>query len=860
MIPSVKSVSAFILALLCPLLDAQVVAEQHIAAAERAMNHDLWDVATAKLELAAKEADLPTETLARINIMLAESFIRSNQPGKALAILDQPLLAELPEKPFWLGHALAGIGRFNDAAQTFDLITTQPAHPFIREAALTAASLHLSLGKPETSIETLKRLQSSIKASDHVESTLHQMEILIDLGESQQARTLFPKPDLIPAALMPKAKFIDATLNLSEGNSVRAESLFNELLLKPEGQSSIRYNLAAIGKADALIAQNKPELATQFLFSFIENNPDSPALEPMFRRLIELFPEKIISNDDPALIQLKQWHPAIPPQKTGLVIPSSDDTSGTWPVATAEISDLAVFSLHASAMGLYRVEGPESKAEARRLMQRLILVAPHHFLAPKSIILLAKWHLDADEPMQAFALLEALRQTTQSSAIRGEAAFIDARIAYDHGQKELATRLFDEAAAQLTGDNQKRALLNSALSRLNDDNQQSLFIQTDDPVIAAQLNIELELEKALAQKDPQQAKIQLDAFLTSHPKHPRGIEARISMIEAALNGVPPDLSLARAQLDTVKANEASPNSAIAARLHISELRLLDAQGKSEETIDLAKEIIEKFPNTAQESESQLILAKTLFQAGNYNDARVMFEKIAKTNPGSQRSQAALLLAARSAALGATSQSREEALSLFDQTIAINGPLQSLAILEKARLCIDLNRIPVAIESLSAAYEKISPDDPSRLPTGLLLAEAIYAKGDTEPVSLLKALQIYDQLITLTANNPAQYFRIQYLRGLTLEKLPNQENPSENRLGDALSAYFSVLDRPIDLAPPEWEWFERSGFRALTLLENAERWQAAIAIAEKIAAFGGPRAEEAMTRARQLRLKHRIWED
>ncbi len=142
----------------------------------------------------------------------------------------------------------------------------------------------------------------------------------------------------------------------------------------------------------------------------------------------------------------------------------------------------------------------------------------------------------------------------------------------------------------------------------------------------------------------------------------------------------------------------------------------------------------------------------------------------------------------------------------------------------------------------------------------MLAEAIYARGETVPGSLEEALKVYDELLGLTASNPAQYFRLQYLRGLTLEKLPDPQDPTKTRLGDALSAYFSVLDRPTDPPPPEWEWFERSGFRALALLENASRWQAAISIAGKIASFQGPRAEEAATRARQLQLKHMIYED
>ena len=70
----------------------------------------------------------------------------------------------------------------------------------------------------------------------------------------------------------------------------------------------------------------------------------------------------------------------------------------------------------------------------------------------------------------------------------------------------------------------------------------------------------------------------------------------------------------------------------------------------------------------------------------------------------------------------------------------------------------------------------------------------------------------------------------------------------------------MIDRPTDAPPAEWEWFERSCFRLLTMLEAEEDWKAAIAIAGRIASFGGPRAEEAATRARQLRLKHMIWED
>ncbi len=842
------------------LAHADETAEQSIAAAKRAMENDLWDVATSKLESAASQPNLPPDTRAEILIMLSESFIRSNQPAKALALLEQPSVASLPETPFWRGLALAGSGRFNDAAESLATIAEQPSHPFIREAALTSASLYLSLGLPDKSLKILKLLETSNKSSDRIDAAFHQAEILIDLGEYEQARNHFLKVKEVPKHLIPTAKFLDATLTLTEGKAADAEVIFTELLAKPDGQSTTRYNLAAIGKADALASQNKQTIATQFLLTFIQEHPETTALEPMFRRIIDWLPNPIITTDHPTLVQLAEWIPATLPPSSGLINTETATAAAALPVKSDEIDDLSAFAIYARAIGLNRIDNPTAKVEARLLMQRILELAPNHFLAPKALFELAKWHLQANEPQQAFALLDSLRQTTKSNIIKGEATFLDAKIAYEQGEKDLAISLFDEASNLLSEENRNRSQLNSALVRLDESNRESLTIQNEDPVTAEKLNTELALEKALTLRDAGKARLALDAFLTQHPNHPRAIEARMKIIDAALHTSPPDLSLAKAQLETIKSSASPLTDLQNSHLAITELRLLDALKQPDQAIALAKQIVEKFPGTPHESEALMILGKSHFRSEKYNEARLYFEKIAKSNPGTQRSQAAFLLAARSAALGATTQSREEALKLFDQAIAINGPLSSLAILEKARLNIDLNQLDTAIKSLTDAYQKISPEDPSRLPTGLLLSEAIYARGDSDPESLLKALEIYNHLVEISANKPAQYIRIQYLRGLTLEKLPDPNQPGQTRMSDALAAYFSVLDRPVDPAPPEWEWFERSGFRALTILENAERWQAAISVAEKIASFGGPRAGDAADRARQLRLKHMIWED
>ena len=140
----------------------------------------------------------------------------------------------------------------------------------------------------------------------------------------------------------------------------------------------------------------------------------------------------------------------------------------------------------------------------------------------------------------------------------------------------------------------------------------------------------------------------------------------------------------------------------------------------------------------------------------------------------------------------------------------------------------------------------------------MLGEALYAQGSGNPASLVDALAVYDKLLAHAKSQPALLNRLQYLRGTTLEQLPDEKEPSKKREKQAFQAYHSLLETT---APPaEWEYFERCGFRALALLEKAGRWPVAITVARKIASFNGPRAEEAATRASQLQLKHMIWED
>ena len=818
------------------------------------MQNSLWDVAALRFGEAGTTADAPPEMLDPVKLLLGECLVRGGRPDEALEVLQRIDAVAHPDAQFWIGQALAGKGRFSEAVETLLPLASDPTNALQSEAAFTVANLQLSLDQPENALKTLSLLGDSPELPDSVASRLRKIAILIDLDRKEEARELFPPADSVPTDLARYASLLDGYLLLSEGKPAEAESRFASLLGDPGGQSVGRFNLAAIGLADSIAEQGDKAAAVESLFNFIQARPETTRLAPMFRRIEEWLPNEILSADHPVLVRLAGWIPKANPSAAGFINTAADTALAAWPTPSAPITDLEAFAIFTRSMALRRLDSTSARIESILLLQRLRHLAPSHFLAQKSLLTIAEMAVQDGEVDEALAFFDLIGKTATSPRLKGEAIFANAREAYRSGDRLLASKLFAEAAEFLDGSDREAAAFDSALAVIELDGA-AATIQNTDPETAARLAPDLALEKALAEDSPEKAKGALDEFLRLHPEHPRAGEARLAIAEAALASAPPDLSLAQAQLDSLKAAE--PDAPMDSRMELAKLRLLDLSGKSEETIAIAELIAQTFPGTSAASEASLILGKCLFRNGNYNEARLALEKLANSEPGTQRAQAALLLAARSAALGATTQSREEALALFDRTMAADGPLKALALIEKARLLKDLNRLPAAIESLRKAYADTNPQDPARIPTGILLAEAIYGRGDSDPASLTEALEIYDSLVDLTKGNLPTYFRIQYLRGLALEKIPD---PSKTRLAEARDAYFSVLDRPVEPPPAEWEWFERSGFRLLSILETTQNWEGAISIAEKIASFGGPRSGEAATRARQLRLKHLIWED
>ena len=818
---------------------------------DEALNSGLWEIAAGHFNACLGDPGLNADAKSGVAIRLAESWLRDGKTAEALELLDQSFAASHPEAPFWKGQALATLGRINEA---LDLLVPLLADRDFRwriETALTVRNLQLALGKPDEALETLKSFSSGDEEILPNSLKLSEVEILLELGRIAEARQSLSGLGDLTAHEKTRASFLEGRLLLADGRAAEAVEVFRKLVEQPQAQSPQMHHQLALALADALVATDDRSGATARLLDYIRGHADSTYHGELFERLRDAMPDTI-SVSDPLLEALAQWITPPALATAGLIADADCSAVSAWPSVMMQ-DELAVQALYSRAYAMRRVSSPEAANEARRQLMRLRLEFPDHPLASRALFDLARMaHADGKD-QAASDMLAALRESADPPSLRGESAFLQAMNAWRDGDSDHAAALFDEAAASLDENDAKTARFNSAILHL---------IQNDGvtpaPAGDSALTADLELERALTREKPVDRRSALEEFLLKHPAHPRMAEARLAAAEAALVGTPPDFSFARAQLDTLAADPEKSAALSAPRVAMLRLRIADLSGDSAAAIAAARTMLEQFPGDPAAAEASLVLGRNLFQTGSYNEARMVLEKLAATDADAARAEAAWLLAARSAALIPASQSQDEALVLFDKVIAAKGPLAALARLEKARLMIDMNRLAEAAAYLREWIGTLEAADALRLPAGLLLGEAVYGQGGTHAAALTEALEVYDGLLAGVTPENAVFNRLQYLRGRTLEQIPDAADPSRKRDKEAFTAYYSVLE--IDGTPAEWHYFELCGFRALALLEKARRWPAAVACARKIASFKGPRAEEAGARASQLQLKHMLWDD
>lgn len=819
-----------------------------------AMSARLWEVAVTRFQTALATPELDPAGKQAILLRLIETRIRANEADEALKLLADPVLAGNPGVAFWKAQALASKGQLAGAVAALDEKSTAEGAPHRREALFTRASLQQLLGDLSGALDALGVLSKERNAATALKAKMEIASILLDQGKGAEALATLPPPNARMSPLQAaRAELLRAQAQFALKEYQAAAGIFSAMLQREDESFAAYRQEATVGLARAQLAAGNREAAIDGLIAFIELNRDSPRIGEAFPLLLECLPAQP-ATDDVILTRLDEWcRDALPDTPVGLG--TGSDSSSVWPGARPHADELETQALFHLALGLRREGSAESRFRARQLLTRLRIDYPNHPLARRALLEISRWDLADGRKEQAEASLSALDEAEVAPAIRADAFLSAAATAFKSGDFALASGELEKAAALLDGEAQREAWLNAAVTRLAAGDLPGFDAVSKahgkDPRIADDLALERTLFLT-ARQDPA-AMSELDRFILEHPRHPRIAEARLAAAHAALEHNPPDPAFAKAQVESISGEQAAtlPQGSLA----LAKIRVAAVEKRWADAAALADAYLTANPKDPQAPGIRYELGNARFENGDYNKARLELEKLAIEAPDSPWAEPALLLAARSAALGATAQAKQESIVLFDKLIAAKGELADVARLLKSEVLAPAE----AAKELLPWFQGMKKDDPRRLIAGLHLGDALYNSAGTDNAPLEQALAIYEDLLAgMPPGSPSRY-EVEYLRGRVLEQLPDPKDPSRKRVAEALDVYFNVLQDASKQAPADWKWVDSCGVHARSLLESAERWEAAIAVAELHARLSSPGAKEARERAKRLKLEHFHWE-
>ena len=816
-----------------------------------ALSGELWTVASARFEEALKTPDLDPASRRTLILRLAESLIRDHKAEAAMKILSDPVLEAGPEKSFWMGQALVAAGKLNDALVEFEKVGE--SDPNFQESQITQSLIRRALGDLDGAIDRLDRLIRQRNAP--IGARILKAETLLENGQMEDALAALPQTAKLPASMAKRIELIRGKALLEINDADEAAAVFSALAQEDakEGQTLRDFHQAKILLARARLAQGATQSAADGLLAFIQEKPDSPVLNEAFPVLLQCLPAQPTPND-PILTRLREWAPDAMNELPSF-IQDSDDSASPWPTNTEVTSETrAPLALYYLALATRRLSAPDAALQARRLLVRLRREFPHHPLVARSLLELGRWDLDAGKKAQAaahFAMLQKLGSSSPSE-LQAEALALEASSRFADGDYESAGKLFDQASLLLENERRLAAQQNAAVSLLAAGDLDD-FDRVRKKVVDDNLSTLLSLERGIylaTQRNPE-ALVALQSFIDQHPDHPRVSEARLHAALAAVNALPPAPAVAEALLEEIPPEDQPKLSTTT--LALVQIRYLQQQKKWTEAAAISGKYLSE--NSADPARPILLYerGRALFQNKDFNEAGIVLKTMAEEFPDHPDSQAALLLAARAAAEGATPQSRKESIELFQKLAAKETPFRDFARLELSSLHIQLSQLDEAIALLDPWFSKLEKADPLLVDVGLKLGDALFARAQKNTTYLERAMEVYNRLLSLIPSDAPARHSILYHKGLTLERFGDRED-------EALAAYMEVIQSASEIPEGDWSAIEDCGSGALRILEKREEWSAAKKLAKKIALLNGPNSRAFEDRAKDIGQKHMIWEE
>lgn len=840
--------------------------------ASKAMADRLPEVAVGGFRDVLESPKLGKNAKPAVQLMLAEALVRASidsggnakQSTEALKILDGKDLAGFPSAAVWRVEALASLGRYGDAEKALGDIAS--SHPYFAESRLAQSRILIALGQTDKALTVLDGLAKSKKSAVRSVAALLAAELLIDAGKNTLALEALENAETGSASAAKLREYLAARVALAGGKAAEAVNRFQSLTTAPDHLSMRIFHACFLGLADSQVANKDKEAAAETLQEFIAEHPDSYALQAAFERLIALLPGEAAA-DDPAMKKLREWSGEKPllPRFTLLGAAGGPVGIGTTGTAQLEHRDLAALALFYRARLLSRAADEPNLQQALALHARLRCLYLGSTQSPSELYLrlfsaslldTSYIYLQQKQPGLATYSLSVMEKITYSPELKTQASMRRGEILASKGDFGGAMQAFLSAQQASSGVIAEAASVNAGIMALKSSNLEAfgkIVDTSDNAAVRTSLTLERALWKCGASEI--QGRNDLEAFIMANPGHPRENEARLALAAACVNTTPPDITLAKAQLEII-----SPRMTdAAAQAQITRIRIR-AESLHQNWLaaaQAAETFLARFETAPQAAAIQFKCGEAYYQNEDYNKARRIFQGLEKKYPENTLNPYAKFYGAMAARLGGTAQSREECIAMFQEIIDSKHPLAPEARIQQSRVLIDLQRYGEAEKSLKPLMTGNADSPDVRLGAGVLMADCLQRQGIAEPGKIRQAVAIYHELLEIKGITPAWSHRLHYLRGQAYE---NMKNTSE-----AFRSYYSVIVNGRAPEDPqskqeEWFWFYRCGFKALAMLEDTKRWEASVKVAKRIASFNGPRKEEAYNRAKELARTHMIWQD
>lgn len=794
--------------------------------------------------LASHAESLSDEDKIHLLYLLTESQIRSEQSKEALASLEDPLITNHPDKPYWQGIALASAGKYNNAIQILEKLTPESQHYHL--AQIKIAHLAASINDIDKALAILSKLMAESEATK-LSSPQHYLslaKLYLAKNDPLNAAKMLEKISTTNAEtpLNKVKQVIQAQIDIQQKNYPQAIKILTELIKSPETLDRHTLSSATLHLADALHLNSQNQAAITTLIPYLDENPDTPLLGLMFSRIGNWIPQDAAITD-PIIIKLMNWA-----QRDQLISPNGNISRDL----DKNREDLIVFAHYYYARFLASRSETTSKTKAIFEFNLLRLRFPTHILAGTSLTDTATTQLALDRIEPAKETLQQIQKLTIPIApiAKQQAAFLLGKLNLDENNYKAAAAAFQTVVDNAENQLQAAAIVNAAsayLSAADTMGFQKLQKNINDPEIKN--NLLLEYALWLAKENKPTARAILHDFTLKNPEHSRIIEAKLALANHCLRASPIDSELCQIIISEISKEQLLPDQ----HADLSYLIYRNATVNKDyaTAANTASHFLKTYPQHTREIEFILLQGQAYYHDGQHNEARRILLKLAKTYPQNPLKSYAEYYAAMSAKLEGTPQAQDEAILLFTKISSEKSALAEEALLQLSELYIAKNQPRRAVNTLKPAYDA-QPAGEKSLNLSIKLAAAHHAQGELNRKNYQSALDIYETLITQYQGDTHTLNQIKYNQALTLQHMGNDEK--------ALEIYYSVINIDPKSTPiNEWTWYYKCGFNAIAMLEEMKNPNGAIAIAKKLAESNGSRADDANKRARALEMKYMIWE-